>query len=103
MSSKPHENRFGLGEKRISLSAYGDAQDMYHELTFQFPKVCNAGGFELLRVPEGGKQLDVLASPANGYTVSYLIALVHHAKIFVRPLQKDLSLDALKDRCAIKI
>ena len=85
----------GLGEKRITLSAYVDAQDIYHELTFQFPKLSNSGGFELLRVP-GGKQLDVIASPANGYTVSYLRAVVHHAKIFIRSLHKDLSLEALK-------
>lgn len=87
----------GLGEKRISLSAYADAQDIYHELTFQFPKLSNSGGFELLWVSEGGKQLDVIASPANGYTVSYLRVVIHHAKIFIRPLQKDLSLEALKE------
>ena len=39
----------GLGEKRISLSAFADAQDIYQDLLFHFPKLCNAGGFELLR------------------------------------------------------
>ena len=30
----------------------------------------DGGGFELLRVPEGGgKQLDVIASPESGYSV----------------------------------
>ena len=87
----------GLGEKRITLCSYSDAQDIYHELTYQFPKLADSGGFELLRVPEGGKQLDVIASPPNGYTVSYLRAVVHHAKIYIRPLQKDLSLEAIKE------
>lgn len=88
----------GLGEKKISLNAFADAQEIYQDLAFHFPKLCDGGGFELLRVPEGGgKQLDVIASPESGYTVSYLRAVVHHAKIFIRPLQKDLSLEPQKD------
>ena len=82
----------GLGEKRITLNAYADAQDIYHEL-YQFPRLMEGGGFEMLRVPEGGKGLNVISSPESGYTVSYLKAVVHHAKIYIRPLQKDLSLE----------
>ena len=60
-------------------------------------KLSEAGGFELLRVPEGGwKQLDVIAAPESGYTVSYLRAVVHHAKIYIRPMQRNLSLDTVK-------
>ena len=52
----------------------------------------------MLRVPEGGKNLDVIASPpGSGYTVSYLRAVVHHAKVYIRPMQKDLSLEPLKE------
>ena len=87
----------GLGEKRIMLSAYADAQEIYDELAFQFSKLSESGGFELLRVPEGGKQLDVIASSKSGYTVSYLRAVVHHAKIYIRPMQKDLSLESIKE------
>lgn len=88
----------GLGEKRISLNALADAQEIYQDLAFHFPKLCDGGGFELLRLPEGGgKQLDVIASPESGYTVSYLRAVVHHAKIFIRPMQRDLSLEPQKD------
>ena len=72
----------GLGEKKITLNAYAEAQDIYLQLSITFPKLSNAGGFELLRIPEGGgKVLDVIAAPESGYTVSYLRAVVHHAKI----------------------
>lgn len=88
----------GLGEKRIVLLVCGDVHDIYLELSSQFPQLAECGGFELLRVPEGGgKQLDVIASPENGYTTSYLKAVVHHAKIYIRPLQKDLSLEPIKE------
>lgn len=90
----------GLGEKRVSFNAFSDAFDIYKELEFEYPKLSSAGGFELLRVPEGGgKHLEVIPSPDNGYTVSYLRAVVHHAKIYIRPLQQDLSLEPLKDVC----
>ena len=51
-----------------------------------------------MRVPEGGsKQLEVIAAPETGYTVSYLKAVIHHAKIYIRPLQRDLCLEPVKE------
>ena len=85
----------GLGEKRITLCSFSNFSDIHAELTFQFPKLNHSNsGFELLKVQEGGgKVLGVIACPNNGYTVSYLRAVVHHAKIYIRPVQKNLSLD----------
>ena len=34
----------GLGEKRITLSAFADAQKIYQELAFHFPKLCDGRG-----------------------------------------------------------
>ena len=86
----------GLGEKRITLNADADGYEIYQDLPYHFPKLCDSGGFEL---PEGGgKQLDVIPAPDCGYSVPYLKAVVHHAKIFIRPLQKDLSLDPTKEQ-----
>ncbi len=39
-----------IAEKRITLNACGDVHDIYHELQFQFPKLNESGGFELLKV-----------------------------------------------------
>ena len=83
----------GLGEKHITLCSFSDFSDIHAELTFQFPKLNHSGGFELLKVQEGGgKVLGVIVCPKNGYTVSYLRALVHHGKIYIRSVQKNLSL-----------
>ena len=87
----------GLGEKRITISADAEAQEICGELSVHFPKLLDSGGFELLRVPEGGKQLNVIACPESGYTVSYLRAVVHYAKVYIRPMQKDLSLDPVTE------
>ena len=87
------------------MNAYADAQDIYHDLLFQFPNPSDSGGFELLRIPEGGggEQLGVIAAPDSGYTVSYLRAVVHHAKIYIRPMQRNLSLDAVKEEVRVKV
>ena len=92
----------GLGEKRISFCTVGEARDIHDELLFQYPKLSEAGGYELLRVPEGGgKSLDVVAAPESGYTVSYLRAVVHHAKIYIRPMQRNLCLDPVKEEVRV--
>lgn len=54
----------------MSFCAFSDAQDIIPQLIHHFPKLSEAGGFELLRVLEGGgKQLDVITAPESAYTV----------------------------------
>ena len=89
----------GLGEKRITTSCYSDAFELNLDLIGYFPKLRDAGGYELLRVREGGgKELDVISSPESGYTAQYLKAVVHSAKIYIKPLQKNLSLEPVVDK-----
>ena len=48
----------------------------------------------MLRTEEGcPRDLATIPIPDGGYTVDYLKAVVHNAKIYIRPLQSDLSLD----------
>ena len=35
--------------------------------------------------------------PEAGYSVEYVRAVVHSAKVFIRPIQKDLDLSCVKD------
>ena len=35
--------------------------------------------------------------------MSYLRAVVHHAKIYIRPMQRNLSLDAVKEEVRVKV
>ena len=56
----------GLGEKKIQLDDHCEWDEIYEELLFQYPKLKDGGGFELLRVGEGGgKRLQVIACPPN--------------------------------------
>lgn len=88
----------GVGEKKIQLIVDSDAQDINCEISSQFPKLRNAGGFELLRAQEGGGKLfSAIVVPQAGYSVGYLKTVVHNAKIYIRPLQRDLSLEPDND------
>lgn len=85
----------GLGEKQVSVFAFAEAQELHDALIFEFPKLAKEGGYELLRVPDvGGRELDVLIPPEDGYSVEYLKAVVASAKLYIRPLQKDLDTTA---------
>ena len=83
----------GLGEESVTFDLLAEAWEINEELCFKFPKLKKAGGYELLRLTEsGGKFLDAIAMPKGGYTTSYLKAVVHHAKIYIRPLQCELDI-----------
>ena len=49
-------------------------------------ELATAGGFELMRINPFGKKLEIIPSPKNGYGVDYLKAIVHHSKVYVRPI-----------------
>ena len=80
----------GLGGKTLSFVDTCDAE-MFHEDLL--PKLRTGGGYELLRTNErNNRSLDVIPPPPSGYTVEYLKSVAGQAKIYIRPLQKDLDL-----------
>ena len=89
----------GLGEKRFGVFAYNTAPELQDELFREFPKLVSAAGFELLRASEfGGRELVLIDIPSEGYSVEYLQAVVKGAKIYIRPLQKDLDESPLENK-----
>ena len=86
----------GLGEKRCSIFLYAEAEELQDALTDEFPKLSRGGGFELLRQTGNSLLLEAIPSPKNGYTVEYLKAVVSNAKIYVRPMQRGLDIEALE-------
>ncbi len=92
----------GLGEKKFAVFAYCSSPELQEELFREYPKLADAGGFELLRASDVGvKELVLIDIPNDGYSVEYLQAVVKGAKIYIRPLQKDLDETALEDRVRI--
>ena len=82
----------GLGEKRFAVFKFAVATELHDVLVLQFPPLAHAGGYEFLRCDSGGNgKLIVIESPAGGYTAEYLKGVVGGAKLYIRPLQKNIS------------
>lgn len=91
----------GLGEKKFSVIESGSSKELQDELFRQYPKLIDAGGYELLRAPDqGGKELIPIEVPCNGYYVEYLHAAVNSAKIYIRPLQRNLDVSPVLSEVA---
>ena len=88
----------GLGPKKIPFLDFGEPFEFHAEIISAFPKLHNAGGYELLRTKQHNtRELFVISPQSGGYTAEYLRRIVGQAKVFIRPIQKDLSLDPLVD------
>lgn len=59
-----------------------------------YPKLREAGGFQLCRCLPNSRQLDVLTPIAHS-SPSVLKEHVGNSKTYIRPLQKNLSLDSV--------
>lgn len=68
-------------------SVFCGAEELREEFLVHFPKLAEEGGYELLRMR------DAIYLEVIGYSVEYLKSVVSSAKIYVRPLQRDLDTD----------
>ena len=81
----------GLGVRGLSLFQHGDNDDLHFALMEAFPQLKDGGGYELLKANQS-RLLEVVPSPTDGYTASYLKDVVGQGKVYIRPIQRDLSL-----------
>ena len=94
----------GLGQRDVAFLEFGGSSEFHPELLEAFPKLKQAGGYELLRTSEhSNKELAVIPPPSGGYTAQYLKAVVSQAKVYVRPLQHSLSLETVSGREDVSI
>ena len=87
----------GLGEKKVDISDVDcSPQEFQQQLIKVFPKLKHAGGFELLRCLSNLKSLEPL-SPSITMSPKLLRSVVGKSRIFIRPIQRDLDLEAPGD------
>lgn len=85
--------RAGLGKKQLTLFEGDGSVEVHSEIMQAFPRLKEGGGYELMRVSESGQRiLQVIPSPSDGYSVAYLKEVLRQAKVYIRSVQKDLSL-----------
>ena len=85
-----HEN-VGLGEKKLTISNIDfRSSDFHAELIEAFPKLKDGGGFEFLKCLPNKRDLELVSAT----TPRQLKRLVGNSKVYIRPIQRNLSLDA---------
>jgi len=83
-----------LGEKNIVFHKCGNSTHVHEKITEAFPALASAGGYEILRIADDkSKNLMEIPMSGSGYSVSYLKGTLGQAKAYIRPIQKDLSLE----------
>ena len=82
----------GLGEKKVFVPNVDCTPEEFLKImTTTFPKLDGCGGFELLQCVSNSKQLEVI-SPKVSQSARLMKSIIGSGRIFVRPIQQDLSL-----------
>ena len=85
----------GLGEKKIMIPDVScSCKEFQNTLINEFPKLEDAGGFELLRCIPNSKTLEKM-SPSVSTSPKMLKGVIGSGRIYIRPLQRDLCLSEL--------
>ena len=82
----------GLGLRSgVVFNKDGDHQHIHDVIMREFPMLDCCGGYTLLRLAENSHSMVEIEGPDCGMSVSYLKDILNQAKLYVRPLQKDLT------------
>lgn len=81
--------RLNIGLRRVDFLLDGDAKHIHEKIMLAFPQLEKCGGYTLLRTADCTKEL--LEIDDSQLDVVYLEDIVRQAKLYVRPLQCDIS------------
>ena len=87
-----------LGEKKMTFEKKSSCNYFHEKLLESYPKLKEGGGYELMRTKfRSTSKLEILQPKGNaGHNVLDLKEMVASARIYVRPLQNDLSLEQIE-------
>ena len=88
--------KLGLGLKTLSFRIEGDADHVHDVIVGAFPVLKECGGYTLLRLGSGSRSLMEIEGPESGITVSFLKDILNQAKLYIRPLQCDITAEEMQ-------
>ena len=87
----------GLGERKISFPDMDCGPEEYCQKLYQtFPKLREAGGFEMMRCYSNSRLLELIA-PSALQSPRATHDRVGRSKVYIRPIQKDLDMSPVDD------
>ena len=90
-----------LGLKKLTFDGDGDAQHIHDTITTAYPVLIACGGYTLMRLAENSQELVSIDSPDGGMTIPFLKDIPRQAKLYVRPLQMDITVKEAKKLCTM--
>lgn len=85
----------GLGERTVTISDISCSPEEFNRILLgTYPKLDGGGGFELLRCKPQSREL-MLIGPRISRSPSLLKRQVGNGKVYIRPIQRDLSLQGV--------
>lgn len=88
--------KVGLGLKRLSFDIEGTSQHIHDKIIETYPSLMECGGYTLLRLSDSSANLIEIEDPDTGLNVMYLKDILQQAKLYIRPLQTDITDDVIK-------
>ena len=85
----------GLKEVKISVPKESNEMEIRDLIMETYPKLIDAGGFELVYAEPRKRDLRIITPGPNGLTIKYIVSFIGQGKIFVRPIQENLLLEQL--------
>ena len=85
--------QMGLGFQELKFELECDSDHIHVVLLQAYPALETCGGYSLLRLGSGLSSLVTIEPPRGGFTVRYLRDILKAAKLFIRPIQKDIESD----------
>ena len=84
----------GLGEKKIALPVDGEFPRLHALLVDSFPRLSDAGGFELMYTEPGKRDLHLIPTGPQGNTVAYISQFIGQGRVYIRPIQCNIDITA---------
>eukprot|EP00794_Sanderia_malayensis_P001482 gene1482-1639_t len=81
-----------LGEKKLSLPCDGSGVDLQRCLMEEFPLLESAGGFKLMYIEPGKRDLMIIPPGPKGHSVEYIANFIGQGRVYVRPIQSSIAL-----------
>ena len=82
----------GLGEKKVEVPFNSTADELHRMVLDTFPALRMCGGYQLCRCAASSKRIEVIQPPATGHTPLTLADVIGQSRVYIRPLQRDISL-----------
>ena len=83
---------YRLGEKHVQIGLNASALEFHEAILAEFFLLRECWGYTLLKCIPNSRNLQPIVPPPSGHTPKSLRGLVGQSRVYIRPLQKDISL-----------